>query len=345
MPTGFQDMPGPLRGIVLRVEEPSSNNALGQYHGKSDVSKPFLVNIKVRIPEIHPFPEPDVYGPEGDAGIISLYPTFVAINCDLPTPAVGDIVYVDYGDRKNLEDPKYFGTLFNQPIFGGTNILPGGVAKASSFFDSPINSLKDFLTHSNSDSPIAQSSNISGIVTDDNILNNVRNFWQNDDKWGPELIGYSTNTIGRVGCLLTTLTIATNALNKHSYTPKDANIIVREANGFKDDSLLTAMAAESLGLKTMAVVKGTLASMKDAVDLSLQNGGFAILHVEFDPRNGNQGDHFVLIHSRIDGYYNASDPAYGATIKISSDLDGDVASTKSHVKLYKPNSVTPIFKL
>lgn len=148
-PTGFKTLQGPLRGIVLRIENPSSISSFGEYLGSTEVVKPPLVRVKVRIPELHPFPEPQVYGKEGDDSIISLYPTFVAVSADIPTPAEGEIVYVDYGDRDNLEDPRFYGSVFNNPVFGGTNQTVETPIKKASLFNKVSNSLgslKDFLS-------------------------------------------------------------------------------------------------------------------------------------------------------------------------------------------------------
>ena len=113
-PAGFKNIPGPLKGIVLRVEGITSENDLIEgFSGLPGLPQEGRVKIKVRIPEIHPFPDPDTYGPEGQDGIISLYPTFIGIETDLPIPAVGDIVYVDYADRDNLEFPRYYGKVSN----------------------------------------------------------------------------------------------------------------------------------------------------------------------------------------------------------------------------------------
>lgn len=159
-PTGFKHLQGPLRGIVLRIEKPTTN-IFGNFLGDSNVAKEPLVCIKVRIPEIHPFPEPDIYGPEGDEAIISLYPTFVAVSPDIPAPAVGEIVYVDYGDRDNFEDPKYFGIVSAKPIFGGTNQTVELPNEKSGLFNRVKNSLKDFLSPpgNNGQSPTPKSPN------------------------------------------------------------------------------------------------------------------------------------------------------------------------------------------
>lgn len=340
-PSGFDQSQGPLRGIVLRIETDNVDSGFGPFHGLQDVSKLDLVKIKVRIPELHPFPDPSVYGPSGEDGVISLYPTFIAINSDISAPAVGDIVYVDYGDRKNFEDPKYYGPVFKVPIFGGINVVETTVNIFDDLFNA-ANDLKDFINNDTGEPQILTPNPNIDITT--NIIRSIRNFWQGDKPWGPVLLGNSNKTnISQAGCLLTSLTMATNFFNKTSYIPSRTNTICQNAQVFDGANLLTAQAATTLNMTTSTVIKNSISAMKDAVDLTLNNGGLAILHVEFNPQNGNTGDHFILIHSRKDGVYIASDPAYGTYVNLLANLSGDTTDSHSHVKLYKPISVTPIF--
>lgn len=112
-----------------------------------------MAKIKVRIPEIHPFPEPDVYGPEGSPGIINLYPTFIAISSDIPSPDVGELVYVDYGDRVNFEDPRYYGKVYQKSIYGGANVIgkKNIVGELSTLFNTVPGFLSDTLSFPRSD--------------------------------------------------------------------------------------------------------------------------------------------------------------------------------------------------
>jgi hypothetical protein len=67
------------------------------------------VQIIARIPELHAFlPVPKTYE---DLNIIKLYPTFSALNEGVPLPEVGQIVYLDFKNRTNLEGGIYVGTF------------------------------------------------------------------------------------------------------------------------------------------------------------------------------------------------------------------------------------------
>lgn len=117
---------GALKGLVLRVEEPSAlqqpNTWFSNVFG-TEKPIPFK-GVRVRIPEIHAnLPEPSKIGP--DAGesnkVIDLYPIYIAVNQDVNNQPVapGDIVLVDYGNRENLTHPQYLGPVFQNTIQGG----------------------------------------------------------------------------------------------------------------------------------------------------------------------------------------------------------------------------------
>lgn len=343
-PQGFRHVSGWLRGIVLRVETPSTDNAFGAYHGANDIVKEPLVKLKVRIPELHPYPDPEIYGPEGDDGIISLYPTFVAINADLPTPAVGEIVYVDYGDRENFEDPRYYGLVFNKPIFGGVNVTKQ-INNLTNLFDGSLSKLSDFLTPpSNGNDPIPLQQDSKDNSTND-ILHIVNDFWQGDNRWGADILGFGTTDLSDGGCLITALTVGANSLNGTSITPKQANTLCKNSRAFDGSNLIVPTAATALHIQAPVdkkVVGGSTQSMKDALDAALDQGGMAIMHVDFT--GDTQGDHFILIHSRQNGSYIASDPALGTPIPIGQDLTGTATWGKQNIKKYTPVAIIPILK-
>ncbi len=126
---------GPYKGVVLRVEDdmdqnnPAPGNWLSTVFGPQGLfsffSKPkTLKRYKVRIPEIHttlPVPSKFASSPQevgGHQPIIDMYPTFVAHNSNAEKASAGDLVWVDYGHRTNLEDPTYIGPVFPPPESG-----------------------------------------------------------------------------------------------------------------------------------------------------------------------------------------------------------------------------------
>jgi hypothetical protein len=114
--TAFSGQNGRFRGVVLRVESGESlpfDNGINLSMSREQLRRTTnFVKVKVRVPEIHqPLPDPkdygDVSGPHHQ--IIDLYPTFVSENPETPKPAVGDIVWVTFGDINTFSDPIYLG--------------------------------------------------------------------------------------------------------------------------------------------------------------------------------------------------------------------------------------------
>ncbi len=109
---------GPYKAIVLRVEpatgkqEPGNfiSNTFGSFFG----DPPPMVRIKARIPEIHaalPVPQQLGSATGEHQQIIDLYPTFLAQDTSIEEPKPGDIVNVDFGNKKTYSDPIYLGPL------------------------------------------------------------------------------------------------------------------------------------------------------------------------------------------------------------------------------------------
>tara|TARA_R110002110_G_scaffold26039_7_gene96244 strand:+ start:11561 stop:14701 length:3141 start_codon:yes stop_codon:yes gene_type:complete len=123
---------GPYKAICLRVESAAAGgqrtNAtklswLDRIYSIQNAEVPeIFLEIKAMIPEIHGamLPLPRSLGTDGlepDHQSINRYPTFVAKSRDIALhgiPKPGDIVYVDFGNRKTLQDPVYLGPLESQ---------------------------------------------------------------------------------------------------------------------------------------------------------------------------------------------------------------------------------------
>ena len=116
-PTYVPASSGAWNAVVLRVE---GYKARGNFRGTktgyealsagktADIN---LVVVKAMIPEVHMnWIKPERYGDEGDGEHqtwISLFPSFVARNADLSSPACGSVIRVSFGNIKNGSDPAY----------------------------------------------------------------------------------------------------------------------------------------------------------------------------------------------------------------------------------------------
>ena len=105
---------GPYKALVLRVEEEPDSDVgiadwlVGMFDGQKS-NAPTLVRIKAMIPELYPFPidngDGNSDGPHQQD--IDMFPTFCAQSDLVPEPAVGEYVWVDFGNKTNLTDPIY----------------------------------------------------------------------------------------------------------------------------------------------------------------------------------------------------------------------------------------------
>lgn len=139
---------GPYKGIVLRVEyQPEPKTWATEFYNfvvNSDDQKPNFVQIKVRIPEIHSMLSiPKSLGPESDEpSVIDMYPTFIAQSQDVPIPAIGSLVWVDFGNKTNFSDPIYLkpvNTTESIPSANGVNGAKNSLNNCAGTFntDSP----------------------------------------------------------------------------------------------------------------------------------------------------------------------------------------------------------------
>lgn len=123
---------GPYRGIVLRVEPPTSQldePIDASYYIYDGQQVPDLVRIKVRVPELHTaLPVPSNWGDQGvqtdmHQKIIDMYPTYTAQSDLVVTPGIGDIVWVDYTNKNDFTDPVYIRPVLEKERFV-TTIAP-----------------------------------------------------------------------------------------------------------------------------------------------------------------------------------------------------------------------------
>lgn len=141
-PNFLKKIYGPLKGVVLRVENPESSNfnTILNWLDLTDQTKNSFQKLRVRIPELHAhLPDPDIYG-DGDEKsneIIDLYPVFVAQSTNIPAAMPYDIVWVDFIDRENLDEPIYLGKLDSIAASPSTFSAVGN--KISKAFDAVAN--------------------------------------------------------------------------------------------------------------------------------------------------------------------------------------------------------------
>jgi len=144
--------------------------------------------------------------------------------------------------------------------------------------------------------------------------------YQNDRRWSSLMLGAGPSTIGRAGCVLTSLTMAARELGvRPDLLPPHANVACTLSNAFVGDELVVPQAALALGLLADEAVHGLPGDPTLATEL-LQRlmRGMAILRIDID-LNGT-GDHSILAVSRNqDGTINCLCPAVGR-VALGADL-------------------------
>lgn len=109
---------GPYRAVVLRIEQnegedPSIGTWIENVFPDPLEQRPNLVKIRARVPELQAhLPEPIIgdLSPQNQF-LIGAHPLFIANNVNLPIPAEGSIIYVDFGNKVTFEDPIYLGPV------------------------------------------------------------------------------------------------------------------------------------------------------------------------------------------------------------------------------------------
>tara|TARA_Y100000592_G_scaffold91981_1_gene153011 strand:+ start:10866 stop:14846 length:3981 start_codon:yes stop_codon:yes gene_type:complete len=136
---------GPFKGIVIRVESECGGAATDTeggswlkywYETTMESQPPELIKCKIRIPGVHSYiPDPEKYGcdPGPWQKVIDLHPTFTASSQDIPAPAVGDMMIVDFSDPESESDPIIISSVV---VRESDSVVKGGDCPSEDKFDS-----------------------------------------------------------------------------------------------------------------------------------------------------------------------------------------------------------------
>lgn len=134
------------------------------------------------------------------------------------------------------------------------------------------------------------------------------NYSQGDPQWKTVKIGASSETIGHVGCALTSLAMLVSG---HGYpeTPKSLNAKLKAKGGFVDASIIWGAVTSiypQVVYKTLVLCRDTAAPLAH-INASLAAGQPVIVEVDSSPKPGLQ-THWVVLYARQEDDYLMLDP-------------------------------------
>ncbi len=160
-----------------------------------------------------------------------------------------------------------------------------------------LSAFKSFVKTSGASSIIA--ANGLGVGSDGNYYS------QRDERWAYKTIGYSSENILNVGCLLTSVAMLAKK-NGQDQTPLN---IASEVDRFWGNTAW-------MRLPWVGVAGKNYAAVSD-IDQELANGNYVIVGVKIDNCYAG-GNHFVVLIKKENGDYIMHDPIYGPDLKFSS---------------------------
>lgn len=173
--------------------------------------------------------------------------------------------------------------------------------------------------------------------------------YQADTRWHHLALGHGPSTIGRSGCVLTSLVIAARQLaTRAGLTPAQANLQLLVARCFVDDRLLVDRAASTLGLaiKTReSTAVGDSADKHAAAVRASVSCGVALVRV--DHTGDSVGDHTVVAIGISDDGVNAVilDPAAGLVTLDLATCTCVAWWGRTHLVHYSVTAVQPVVSI
>ncbi|MBM4279559.1 MAG: hypothetical protein FJ137_01960 [Deltaproteobacteria bacterium] len=143
-------------------------------------------------------------------------------------------------------------------------------------------------------------------------------------------LGTGTKTIRQAGCLLTSMTMVSNALTGARRGVDAANHAVTAAGGFDGNNMQVPAAAQALGLKLAS--RAPFTGDTRAMDAALARGRPVIVGVDFKEGTSSslgRTDHFLVVTGRAPGGgYTAVDTANGRSLTFARDGQGALRAGK-----------------
>ncbi|MFA5136099.1 MAG: hypothetical protein WC489_01765 [Patescibacteria group bacterium] len=133
---------------------------------------------------------------------------------------------------------------------------------------------------------------------------------QRDERWANQTIGYSSESILKVGCLLTSIAMF-GKKNGDNVTPAD---IASNPSRFYMSTAYMKHPWPGIAGKSYV----SIGSARSIIDNELNTGNYVIVGISYSSGCYYGGDHFVLLTKKDGDDYMMHDPIYGPDIKFGS---------------------------
>ncbi len=169
---------------------------------------------------------------------------------------------------------------------------------------------------------------------------NLINYSQQDPAWKAVKIGKSSETIGHVGCALTSVAMLVSG---HSYpeTPKTLNAKLKSRGGYVDAAIIWGAVTgiyPGIIYRNLVLCRDTAAPLPQ-IDAYLSKGQPVLVEVDSSPKAGLQ-THWVVLYKKQGGDYLMLDPWPHPT---ESGQEVTLTSRYSHGKPLKKSITAVVF--
>jgi hypothetical protein len=170
----------------------------------------------------------------------------------------------------------------------------------------------------------------------------VRLLGQGDPQWAKQTVGFSTQTMENVGCVLTALTIAINALTGRALTPVQVNDTAKANSAFTGAGIISGDVAKLFGCRKTTPITDSrnVPEIRALIDDTLAKGGLALVRVDYELGTPNS-NHTIVCFGRSAAGYECADPAgLGKLITLDSNLFVQRTTSKKYFGV----GCAPIFR-
>ncbi len=176
----------------------------------------------------------------------------------------------------------------------------------------------------------------------------VKPLSQGDIRWAGQTVGNSSSTYSSIGCVVTAVTMAANALRGTNYTPNDlrpGGNAGLTSSYYDGGAIRSEQAFAKLGCRVTGRVDNGRVSlgvptMCQIIDTALASGQLALLRVDYDLASP-ETNHTVVCYSHDGDSYVCVDPAGGRVIKIPGST---LQMQRTADKLYSVTGIQSVAK-